>query len=93
MSDSDRPSPAPSSQDERTRAFAGEVMSALVKADTKFDALERQVATLSARQGSHTILLAVIALLAQLIGPGLWRREEPSRPATTPPRGVEALSR
>lgn len=84
MSDSDRPSPAPSSQDERTRAFAGEAMSALVKADTKFDALERQVAALSARQGNHTLILAVIALIANLVGPNVWRLGyAPRSPAPT----------
>lgn len=90
MSDSDRPSPAPSSQDERTQAFAGEVMSALVKADAKFDAFERQVsalngsvATLSARQSNHTLILAVIALITNLIGPNIWRLGYAPRPAST----------
>lgn len=92
MSDSDRPSPAPSSQDERSKAFALDVMAALLKADAKIDGLERQVSALNARQGSHTVLLAVIALLAQLVGPGLRHRSDTPPAAPSASCGVQGAA-
>lgn len=95
---SDPPPPSSESR-ERLQSFTGEVLSALVKAgesharlDTKLDALDRQVATLGARQSSHTILLAVIALISQIVSSNVWRLGYAPRPASTYARPSAAPS-
>lgn len=56
------------------------MLTALTKADAKIDALERHLGAVSAKQSEHTLLLAVVALVAQIIGSNLWRLTYKPRP-------------
>lgn len=76
------PPPSPDSERERAERFARDVMAALVEAHAKIDALDR-------RHSNQTLILAIVALVAQIVGSNLWRLGY-VRPARAPTPAVTA---
>ena len=74
MSDPDRPpTPVPSSQDERTEAFALEVLSAVTGLSAEVARLGGKLEALEKKDRTSGIVVLVVSLVLQIAASNVWR--------------------
>ena len=74
MSTSDRPpTPVPSSQDERTKAFAIEVLSAVTGLSAEVARLGGKLEALEKKDRTSGIVVLVVSLVLQIAASNVWR--------------------